>query len=252
VIDRKSIFRSLSEVGLQHGDTVIVHADAGVAAQIGAGTRVEKLDQFVSALKHYFYDGTLLIPSFTYSATKGEAFDPENSRSEVGLFSEFFRTSHDVRRTTHPIFSFAVWGKNQKSFLNLDDTTCFGKGSLFDEFFNANGVVCCIGCSLDRGMTFIHYVEQQIPVYYRYQKVFEAMIKEGSRLRTFQTTYFVRDLKVDSETDLTRFRQNALDAKVLREAAIGRFPIQAIPSRSVFDVAVDLYRKDRNSLIRQH
>ncbi len=57
---------------LSHGDTLLVHADAGVAAQCDAATRSEKLNQFVSALKHYFYDGTLLVPSFTYSATQGK------------------------------------------------------------------------------------------------------------------------------------------------------------------------------------
>lgn len=251
MIDQKSIFDSLSDVGLSHGDTVLVHADAGVAAQCGAATRAGKLDQFVSALKHYFYDGTLLIPCFTYSATKGEVFDPENTKSEVGLFSEFFRSSYGVERTTHPIFSFSVWGKNKERFLHLDDTTCFGEGSLFDQFYKADGIVCCIGCSLDR-MTFIHYVEQQIPVYYRYPKLFEATIRKGAGLRTIQTSYFVRDLEIESTTDLTHFRQHTLDAKCLKEASIGRFPIQAIPSRSVLEVAVDLYRKDRNSLIRQH
>lgn len=251
MIDQNSIFESLADVGLSHGDTVLIHADAGVAAQLGAATRAGKLDQFVSALKHYFYEGTLLVPCFSYSATKREVFDHENTKSEVGLFSEFFRSSYDVERTTHPIFSFSVWGKNKDRFLQLDDTTCFGEGSLFDEFYKANGIVCCIGCSLDR-MTFIHYVEQQIPVYYRYPKLFEATIRVGGSLRTIRTNYFVRDLEIDCTTDLTHFRQNALDAKYLKEASIGRFPIQAIPSRSVLEVAVDLYRKDRNSLIRQH
>lgn len=251
MINQESIFKSLLDVGLIHGDTVIIHADAGVSAQCRAATKTENLNQFVTALKHFFYDGTLLVPSFTYSATKGQVFDPDKTKSEVGLFSEFFRSSHGVERTSHPIFSFSVWGKQKDRFLNLDDTTCFGAGSLFDEFYKAKGVLCCIGCSLDR-MTFIHYVEQQIPVYYRYLKPFEGVIREGATLRAIQISYFVRNLEIDSTTDLTRFRQQALDTKCLKEAAIGRFPIQAISSRSFFEVAFDLYRTDRNSLIRQH
>ncbi len=250
MINQESIFKALSDVGLSHGDTLLVHADAGVAAQCDAATRSEKLNQFVSALKHYFYDGTLLVPSFTYSATKGEVFDPDKTKSEVGLFSEFFRNSYEVERTTHPIFSFSVWGKNKERFLQSDDTTCFGEGSLFDEFYKANGVLCCIGCSLDR-ITFTHYVEQQIPVYYRYSKLFDATIRKEAIFRTLQTSYFVRNLDIDSTTDLTEFRQCALKAKFLKEAAIGRFPILAIPSRNFFELAVDLYRTDRNSLIRQ-
>jgi len=251
MIDRESIFKSLSDVGLNHGNIVLVHADAGVAAQYVAATKADKLNQFISALKQYFYEGTLLVPSFTYSATKGEVFEPYSTKSEVGLFSEVFRTSIDVQRTTHPIFSFSVWGKNKERFLHLEDSTCFGNGSLFDEFYKANGILCCIGCSLDR-VTFIHFVEQQVQVYYRYLKNFEAKVRKGTKVRAFQTSYFVRSLELDTTTDLTRVKQRALDTEKLRVSAIGRFPIQAISSHSFFQIAVELYREDQNSLIRRH
>jgi len=249
MIDEHSIFKSLSDVGLNHGDTVLIHADAGVAAQCVAATRSDKLNQFVGALKHYFYDGTILVPSFTYSATKGEVFEPERTKSEVGLFSEFFRTSDGVTRTTHPIFSFSVWGRDKERFLCLDDSTCFGAGSLFDEFYSANGVLCCIGCSLDR-VTFIHYVEQSIGVDYRYLKTFNATIKEGQNLKTFQTSYFVRNLARVSSANLGLLKRYVHNSNFLKEVAMGRFPIQAISSRKFFESAVDLYRNDKNSLIR--
>jgi aminoglycoside 3-N-acetyltransferase len=249
LIDERSIFESLSSVGLNHGDTVLVHADAGVAAQCLAASRTDKLNQFVRALKHYFYDGTILVPSFTYSATKKEVFEPDNTKSQVGLFSEFFRTSDGVSRTKHPIFSFSVWGRDKESFLCLDDTTCFGAGSLFDEFYHRDGVLCCIGCSIDR-ITFVHYVEQSIGAYYRYLKNFDAMIKQGESIKTFETSYFVRNLDIDSSADLSLLKEYASNINFLKEVEIGRFPLQAISSRNFFEVAADLYRSNKNSLIR--
>jgi aminoglycoside 3-N-acetyltransferase len=244
------MFKSLSDIGLNRRDTVLIHADAGVAAQCVGVTGSEKLNNFVGVLKTFFCEGTILVPSFTYSATKGEVFDPEATKSEVGLFSEFFRTSDGVSRTKHPIFSFAVWGKDKERFLCLDDTTCFGMGSLFDEFYSVNGTLCCIGCSLDR-VTFVHYVEQTIPVHYRYLKCFEATVKQGKAYKTFQTSYFVRNLEIDSSADLTSLRKHAFDVEDLKEAAMGRFPIQAISSHKFFEIAVELYRTDKNSLIKQ-
>lgn len=250
MINESTIFRSLTDIGLNRGDTVLIHADAGVAAQCVGVTGFEKLSNFIRVLKTFFCEGTILVPNFTYSATKGEIFDPDVTKSEVGLFSEFFRTSEGVSRTAHPIFSFAVWGKDTERFLCLDDTTCFGKGSLFHEFYSANGILCCIGCSLDR-VTFVHYVEQTIPVHYRFLKSFEATVKQGKAYKNFQTSYFVRNLDIDSSADLTRLRNYANDAKDLKEAAMGRFPIQAISSHKFFKIAVELYRADKNSLIRQ-
>ena len=42
-------------------------------------------------LTEYFKKGTIIIPTFSYSFTKKETFDPTNTKSEVGIFSEIFR-----------------------------------------------------------------------------------------------------------------------------------------------------------------
>ena len=50
-----------------------------------------KINYLMKILTEYFKKGTIIIPTFSYSFTKKEAFDPTNTKSEVGIFSEIFR-----------------------------------------------------------------------------------------------------------------------------------------------------------------
>jgi aminoglycoside 3-N-acetyltransferase len=250
MITVESVSESLSSIGLSPEDTVVIHSDAGVAAQFEGKSGAEKLSKFINCLKQFFHSGTILVPSFTYSATKNEIFNPLSSKSDVGQFSEFFRTSDGVERTSHPIFSFSIWGKNKERFLAAKNTTCFGEGSLFDEVYKVNGKISCLGCSFDR-ITFIHFVEEKLGVYYRYFKTFEAKVQSGESVDTYETVYFVRDLNFDSTTDLTILRDTLLKKDNLKLSCLGRFPIVSVSAQDFVETASYLCASDKNSLIRQ-
>lgn len=250
MINVESINESLHFIGLRPNDTVIIHSDAGVAAQFEASTGTNKLTEFIDALKRFFYCGTILVPAFTYSATKNEIFNPLSSKSDTGLFSEFFRSSHGVERTSHPIFSFSIWGKNKERFLKTKNTTCFGKGSLFEEFYNVDGKIACIGCSFDR-VTFIHFVEEKLNVYYRYFKKFNAKVEIDGAIESFDTVYFVRNLDYDSRTDLTLLKDSLAKKGALKLSSLGRFPILSVSAKNLTEIASLLYLQDKNAMIRE-
>lgn len=249
IIEAADVVASLRELGLSAEDILMLHVDAGVVAQMSGTSRVDKLNCFIDVLKEYFSNGTLLVPSFTYSATKNELFDPKTTPSAVGLFSEFFRTSVDVERTAHPIFSFSAWGKNQQRFLNTTNETCFGAGSVFDEFYHAGGKIVCIGCSFDR-VTFVHYVEQKIGVQYRYLKKFPATILVDGSEQSFETSYFVRDLSMNFTSDLRALKNAGISRGCLRETLFGRFALLSISAKDFFSIASSLYNDNPNALIQ--
>lgn len=251
MLNKKNIFKILSKLGLSSSCIVMIHGDAGPAAQIRSKKNQNKLDEFIKIILAFFSEGTVLVPTYTYSSIKSKNFNPDTSKSELGQFSEFFRIYPGVVRTSHPIFSFSVYGKNKEIFLNTKLSDCFGNGTIFDKFYKFNGKILCIGCSIDRS-TFVHYVEQKIKVSYRYFKNFYFNLIIKGIKKKIKTKYFVRRLSFKTEVDLSLLKIMALKSNTLKQCNIGRFPISSISSQSFFRIAKNLYDLNPYSLIKQN
>ena len=230
--------------------TVMLHGDAGALLSftnelVSIGTCIDEIIDFFCA------SGTIIIPTFTYSATKSQTFSPELSPSDVGIFSEMFRKHKAMKRTKHPNFSVSVSGKNCREILNTRVDDAFGQGTVFDFLYRENAELVMLGCSLD-SLTFTHYVEQQLNVTYRYMKAFHATIESRNKIRAFRTTYFVRNLEFDFDTttSLTKFRKFAIEENKLRVAKFGRYECSAIKARECFELMKLMLSQDELSLVR--
>jgi aminoglycoside 3-N-acetyltransferase len=250
MIDKGVIFKTLSDLGLSSNDLVMIHGDAGPAAQLEFRKGENPLTEFFNILCAFFSDGTILVPSFSYSSTKNVVFDPLATKSEVGLFSETFRNYPNVLRSLHPIFSFSVYGAHKEFFLNTTLTDCFGVNTIFDEFYKMNGKIVCIGCGVDR-ITFVHYVEQQLSAPYRYFKNFEGVVIVDGIKCPVNTRYFVRDQVIDARTDLSLLQAYAMSKNKMAQIALGRFPVLSISACDFYDIAKELYVANKYSLVKQ-
>ena len=61
---------------------------------------------------------TYLMPTFTFSFTKKKIWDYNNSKSETGALTEFFRKKIAKKRTVHPLHSLCVYVPNYKYATN--------------------------------------------------------------------------------------------------------------------------------------
>ena len=123
----------LHNIRIFPNDVVMLHGNAGVAAQLPNLENKDALNYLIKQLLKYFEDqGTLVVPTFSYSFTKKEDYDIIHSKSRVGQFSESFRKFPGVVRSRHPIFSVASIGRYALEFKNSFINDCFGKGSAFD------------------------------------------------------------------------------------------------------------------------
>ena len=69
-MDIKNIFK---KIGIKKNDTVILHGDAGVVAQLK--TKKNKLNFFFDILIQILgKNGNILVPAFTYSSCKKKIF----------------------------------------------------------------------------------------------------------------------------------------------------------------------------------
>jgi aminoglycoside 3-N-acetyltransferase len=194
--------------------------------------------------------GTLVIPTFSYSFTKGEGFDVLNTPSMVGMVSERFRKLPGVLRSSDPIFSFASKGPLARELCEIPIKECFGPNSVFGALHRLNADIVDLGCSLSRGGTYVHYVETAHGVDYRYRKEFSGtVILPNREARECSVVYNVRDLARQSEADLRRLQKRLAEDGKLRSADVGRSRILAVAANDFFDTAWKMLDEDPVSLI---
>jgi len=249
---KKEIKKCLKGLKIQEGDTVFMHSDAIVVDQFPNIENENGLHCFIDTIEEYLgTTGTLILPTFTYSFTKGEIYDIDRSPSNVGMITELFRQRSGVLRSPDPIFSVAASGKNRELFSKCDPYESFGPESVFNLLHDVNGWILGMGCSIN-SVTYTHYVEKCCQVDYRYEKRFSGTrIINNSKPQNCEVSYYVRDLsrKTDLKLDPLWEKSNLLN--LLNVIDFERVQSWSIRSSDFFDTASTILSTTPNGLIEE-
>jgi aminoglycoside 3-N-acetyltransferase len=250
---RTDICQALTAIGLRTGDVALVHSDAMVAAQFPGFSDNQRLDLVIDALEMVLgTEGTLVLPTFSYSFTKNLPFEVLNTPSEVGILTEHFRTKTGVRRSADPIFSVGAKGRLAEELSSFPVGECFGQKSFFAALHRLNGHLVCLGCSLTSGGTFVHYVEKSHSVDYRYDKNFRGTVVRPDGSSTSETAvYYVRDLQRKSNANLRRLQATLGAQGALRSGVLGRVRVLGVRAQDFFATAWQMLDDDPKSLIEE-
>ena len=138
-------------------------------------------------------DGTLCIPAYSFSGYNNEVYDPANSKCIVGQLGETARKMPGFRRTFHPIYSTAVWGRHSKYLLGQDPHSSFGDGSFFELFSKIKGArILFLGTTLSTA-TIVHRYDQHCSAKGRFLKNFTAKCLVDGKVSEMQFDSFVKD-----------------------------------------------------------
>jgi len=151
----------LGELGVEKGDTVIVHSSLSSMGMVDGGPDAV-IDALLNAVGE---EGTLVMPAF--SDNMKDAFDPENTKSDVGIISEVFRKRKDVLRSYHPTHSVCASGKNAEHITQghqFSKTPC-GRETPFYKIKELDGKIILLGVDMNRN-TMLHAIEEE--AYARY------------------------------------------------------------------------------------
>lgn len=192
-------------MGVSPRDALFVHSDVRSALRVEGATAREKMANVLTGLRGAVPDGTLILPTFTYSFCRGEDFDVDATPSTVGVLTEEFRSRPGVRRTPEPIFSTAIDGplppEWEERLLAAGDHDAFGPASIFAYLREVDAKLLFFGVGFEYA-TFVHHVEQLLEVPYRYFKDFHGAVSAGDVTQRVTARYFVRDLEGDVEVYL--------------------------------------------------
>jgi len=189
-----------SVLGITQGDVILLTSDiTDLFVQSQEHGEVfdinTLLDSFQQALGK---EGTLLIPTYNWGFCQGKSFDYKKTPSKTGAIGNAALRRKDFIRTKHPIYSFAVWGKDANRLAAMDNIESFGPDSPFAYLEEVNAKNIFIGASLRNSFTYIHYIEQKLGVTYRYSKMFKSHYIDLDRSDTIREyAMYVRNLDLE-------------------------------------------------------
>ena len=234
--------KQIQELGINKGDVLCVHSEL---FKLGKPLLHKEsfLKEIVILLQELVgKEGTLIMPTFSYSFCKNELFDLKVSSSTVGILTEYFRTMENVKRTKHPIFSFAVWGKKQEEYLDIGPDA-FSLDSVYGKMIYDDGKILMLGAN--KGYTFYYLAEEHMNVSHRYFKIFDGQVKdELGQVYDTKVPYFVRDLSIKSDVDEEKLARFLLDNGYQKQKDFAKGMIGVFECKKVYSALNKELRKD--------
>lgn len=227
--------RALERVGVRRGDVAFSHGNVGYFGVPAGGLSPDNVFQTVwQAFQDVLGpEGTLVVPTFTYSFCRGEVFDPDDTPSTCGLFTEKFRRLPGARRSEDPLFSVAAAGPLADELTRGAPEDCFGDDSFWERFLKRDGLICNL--NFDAGSTFLHYVERRLRVPYRFLKRFPGTLRRRGEERPAAGIHFCHDLEdPDTEASFELFDRLGRAQGVVKTAAVGRGSVVALRAKDAY------------------
>lgn len=253
-IGKEDLLAGFRDAGLRSGDILFLHSDAIVTAQMEPKPQEERFHLLLDALMEAIGpEGTLIVPTFTYSFCRNEVFDVRKTpclSKDVGLFPEFFRKQEGAVRSLDPIFSVAALGRHAEALREVESGDCFGKKSIFGWLHQKKAKIVWLACPFDR-VTFVHYVEQSHGIPYRYYKSFAGRIitNQGEPLEC-SVNYYVRDTEKKLSWNLGPLKKKLEEKGKMKTGVIGRVGLCAVTTGDFFDEAGLILKENPYGLMK--
>ena len=241
-----------SYFGLEKGDTVWISSDVKELLY----TCLEHDDDTdMNILINSVQDiitpsGTILIPTFNWDFCSGKAYDIRKTPCKTGVIGKCALKRDDFRRTKHPIYSFAVWGAGTGELTAMDNKSSFGADSPFTYCRDHNAKNVFIGVECQHSFTFVHYVEEQVGIKYRYLKDFTAdYTDEDGQVSRRTYSMNVRDLDLDIFVTIFPFEEDFIKAGASRRYTVNEIGMKTIEMGKVYDIIADDVKYNRSRKI---
>ena len=251
---RESLATDLRSMGLDAGDTVIVHSSLSSLGWVngGAVAVVQALCDAVTA------DGTIVMPAHSYNYTDPAgwqdspvpdawvvtlretlpAFEPGLApTTRMGQIVEVFRSLPGAIRSRHPVTSFAAWGRHARSVTEGHTyENGQGEGSPLARVYELDGKILLLGVGYDRNTSF-HLAEYRVAETVRLRKLLPVPEEGRVVWREVDESSFMRDAWL---SELGEAFEAAGHARV---GQVGSAETRLLSQREAVDFAVGWLRQ---------
>lgn len=233
---REDVYNALQEIGLKKGDTVFSHSNIGY---LGIPQGGRDIDNAFNTILNAFFDvigseGTLIVPTYTYSFPQNKIFNPDETPSDCGIFTEKLRQHKDAYRSEDPCVSVAAIGKRAIELTTDAPQNTYGPNSFFHRLHKAQAIICNI--NFDAGSNFVHYVERVLHVPYRFDKTFTGILQKNGKIIKTSSTLWVRYLVPGTHPQFEKYNKLAVEKNLFKISKVGRGMFGAISTNDSFDL----------------
>ena len=254
---KSEIADALRTIGLERGDSVIVHTSLGKIGYVCGGAQVviEALIETVGE------KGTIMMPTQSWknldpeTGVHWDADETEWDRirenwpaynktitptNTMGAVAEMFRSWPGAVRSDHPARSFTAWGRNAEYLTkNHDLSDIFGDTSPIGKLYDLDGKILLIGVDYDKN-TSIHLADVRAEYRGKHTCVeHSAVMENGKRVWKAYETLFV-----DGED----FKDIGIAFEALHTvntATLGETELKIMRQRELVDFAIEWIEKYR-------
>ena len=250
---KKDLSKYLRKIGIRRGDTIYLGVNLGKTFLSYKKNLFLKVDMYslrvkcceviFNCLKELVgNDGTIIVPTFSFSFIENKKFDIKKTPSSLGFFENFFLKQKKIKRSCHPINSISVWGKN-KSILKPCGNFSFGINSPFSNFLDYKVKFVNIGCRWIETCTYVHHIEHLNGLNHRFYKPTTGRVNFSGYYKT--ETYYnpVRFLSYNSEKAEYKIEKFLIRKKMIREVN-KKIYCSSIESKDVYHTGLNLLKKN--------
>lgn len=237
--------------GLQKGDKVMISSDVKTLIyECLSHDDDPDLNQFLDRIIEIIgQEGTIFVPTFNWDFCKGKTFDYKKTPCKTGSLGKVALKRDDFRRTKHPIYSFAVWGKDRDEICEKDYKSSFSIESPFEYCREHDAKNIFIDVECQHSFTFVHFVEEQVGISYRYQKEFTAdYIDENGNCSQRTYSMNVRDLDLDIFLTIYPFEDDFKAVNGSRRFNVNGISMKVVDMGKVYPV---IYEDVKNNKSRK-
>lgn len=241
----KEFINSLKTLGIKSGDILYIASDftsllGQIVSKYGVESLDTKLNELVDNLQSFLgKNSTILIPIFSWEFNKGKEFDIKHTKGSTGAFANWILVNrNDFLRSKHPMYSFMLWGKDAKTIAKMDNLDAFGAFSPFGYMHKNDAKMVFFDIPVQKGITFVHYVEESLQVPYRYFKSFcSDYIDENGVKSKKSYVMYVRNLAISSKELLTD--EFFASKNILKYCEFDEHKITLISAKKAYEVIKD-------------
>ena len=193
------------ENNLGENQPIIIHTDAGIILKENpeyfCNNPDKTIDNIINSIIETFGKNRLLFfPCFDYKYTESRLLDLNNLDCQLGPITKRILESKKYFHNKVPVFGHISTSLNlQNNIYPGEDYSykkAFGEKSFYDWFKNNNGVIIFWGCDINSANTFIHQIEVDNNIKYRFTKNFKgSILNKDLTKEEINFKYFVRPNK---------------------------------------------------------
>jgi len=235
---RRDMIEALKMAGLEKGDLVLFYVSLAMLGMGEGITSQETMNQlFLDCVREVLgEEGTMFVPTYSYSLCKGEVYDSATTPGTIGAFPEYFRQRPGVIRSEEPILPVAGLGPAAEDVFRDLPPTSYGHGCVYDRLARRGAKICTVGLRLNWA-TFRHFIEEIYEVPFRYRKVFTGPVLRNGREEIVSWTYSVRLWGENAMPDGVRLADMAVADGVTTTVQLGRNTIFCIGAKDYVEYA---------------